>query len=111
MKLDSELRREALASPVANALLQYLLVRRSPTRVPVARKALSLSPGEFGLALRALERHGLAKRFRAGHAPTGDAIGRLGNLNRHLFVEATTLAFDLRPVAPTFPAGMSGQEA
>lgn len=91
MKQHLDRRHLALSRPRTIALLEHLLIQRSPTRVRDACERLSLPVRDFGLALRTLERHGLAKRLRLGSPASGRST-----LNPHLFVEATELARSMR---------------
>lgn len=53
---------EVLARPAARSLFELLLRNEAPLRMRAAREELNLSISQFGLAIRALERHGLAQR-------------------------------------------------
>jgi hypothetical protein len=73
--------------PVSHALLRFLLEQTNPVRVTVAREELALTASELTVALRSLERSGLARRSRSAPIGTGLAM-----LRPHLFIEATETA-------------------
>lgn len=79
---------ELLGKPAARRLLQYLASSEDPVRFKQAREATMLSMGQFGLAIRALERHGLAVR-RAQSVEGPD-----GRTTHHQFVEVTDIGRD-----------------
>jgi hypothetical protein len=74
---------DALAAPASRTLLTYLATIEEPVRTQAARETLSLSIAQLGLAMRALERHGLVLRVSR---PTQE-----GSRFSHPFLEATDL--------------------
>jgi hypothetical protein len=78
--------RDALNAPAARTLFGLLLKQESPIRLRAAREELKLSIAQFGLAMRSLERHGLAQRR---HIATSveDMVPKL----QHSYLEATDL--------------------
>lgn len=77
---------------LANALLTYLVARRNPTRARTARDDLAFSSRDFSVALRTLERRGLASRLALPSRATG-----------HVFVEATPEALERWHPGTAFP--------
>jgi DNA-binding MarR family transcriptional regulator len=78
--------RDALNRPAAKTLFGLLLRNDSPIRMREAREQLKLSIGQFGLAMRSLERHGLAQR--RNFAEDAEASGAK---LQHPYIEATDL--------------------
>jgi DNA-binding MarR family transcriptional regulator len=77
--------RDALNRPTNRVLLALLLKNESPVRAKEAREELRLSIGHFGLAIRSLERYGLAQRRNI--LADGEDASRLPQM----FIEATDL--------------------
>lgn len=94
----------ALAPAAARPLLAFLAKTEEPVRVRAARESLQLRVAQMGLAMRSLERYGLAVRR---NLPVDSEDG---TRNQHPFIEATDLGREhargiLRASAPPPPLG------
>ena len=94
--------RDALNQPAARTLFGLLLKQESPIRLRAAREELKFSIAQFGLAMRSLERHGLAQRRHIAQEGEENQGPKL----QHSYLEATDLA---REYGLSFAASESTQ--